>query len=103
MSWKLSKLTNGFRFQISDGTKLQDFKLYPSEGRTPIIDNKEITIRKIDLFISKDIKTEFSFNIEFYGSNLIGSGKIANNIAAKSIGYLGLESINSDVFKIFQK
>ena len=44
------------------------------------------------------------FSLEYYKSkNIVSSGKIANNIAAKSIGYLGLESINSDVFKMFQK
>ena len=44
------------------------------------------------------------FSLEYYKSkNIVLSGQIANNVAAKSIEYLGLESINSDVFKIFQK
>jgi len=44
------------------------------------------------------------FSLQYYKSkNIVLSGEIANNIAAKSIGYLGLESINQDVFSIFQK
>ena len=79
-----------------------------NKGAEIYFENEIISIEPIKLELLNTIGAgdifASVFSLEYYKSkNIFLSGKIANNVAAKSIEYLGLESINSDVFKIFQK
>ncbi|MBL06359.1 MAG: hypothetical protein CL773_00625 [Chloroflexi bacterium] len=63
----------------------------------PIKSKSQNTIGAGDIFASV-------FSIEFFKTNnLLSSGNIANEIAAKSTEYSGLKAINSDVFNRFLK
>lgn len=62
------------------------------------LDIQPVKVKSVNTIGAGDIfSTVFSF--ELYSScNLILSGELANEIAAKSTQYVGLESINSNVF-----
>ena len=62
------------------------------------LDIQPVKVKSVNTVGAGDIfSTVFSF--ELYSSgNLFLSGELANEIAAKSTQYIGLESINSNVF-----
>jgi len=73
---------NGAKIYIKD--EIIDIPPFPTQAIN--------TIGAGDIFASV-------FSLEFYKTkNLIYSGNLANKIAAKSTQYLGIESINSEVF-----